>query len=103
MDLKNAIEFDRVVTRVLTALAEAFPVPIDLTFDTLGLADAPGSELVNGRYIDTESTPQRQFASHCVRFLLAEEYISGTVHPIWVAHVLLTAIPFKVFGKSPKK
>ena len=101
MDLKNAAEFDRVVTCVLTALAESFPRLMDLNFHALGLADGPGSNLVNGRYLDTESTPQHQFASHCVRFLLAEEYISGTVHPVWAAGVLLTAKGLELINAIP--
>lgn len=101
MDLKNAAEFDHVVTRVLTALAEAFPKPIDLDFQALGLADGPAYLQEDFNTLDTEHTPQHEFAAQCVRFLVAEEYVSGTPHPTWVGYVLLTAKGLELINATP--
>ena len=104
MDLKNAAEIDRVVTRVLSALADAFPQPIDLYFDELGLVDGPAYVETNdiyNRQVETEHMPQHVFAAHCVRFLESEKYVSGTVHPAWANGVLLTAKGLDLIGGPP--
>ena len=104
MDLKNAAEFDRVVTRVLSALADAFPQPIDLHFHDLGLADGPAQVARNDVYNqqdDTEHRPQHVFAARCVRFLESEKYVSGTVHFDWATGVLLTAKGRDLIGGPP--
>mgnify|MGYP000918972087 CR=1 FL=1 len=90
MELKNAAEFDRVVIRVLTALAEEFPKPISLNFEVLGLADGPAYITANMRNQETQFTPQHAFAAQCVRFLADEEYISGNLHETWVGSACLT-------------
>ncbi|WP_065869881.1 hypothetical protein [Pseudomonas sp. 25 E 4] len=101
MDLKNAAEFDRVVTVVLTALAEAFPKPLDLDFQVLGLADGPAEMVLNGRTADTDHTPKHEFAARCVSFLMSEEYVSGTPHPTWARYVLLTAKGLELINATP--
>lgn len=103
MDLKNAAEFDRVVMRVLSALADAFPQPIDLRFDELGLVDGPAYVEVDtyGRTNPTEYAPQHVFAAQCVRFLETENYISGSVHSDWAASVLLTGKGLDLIGGPP--
>ncbi|WP_133160909.1 hypothetical protein [Pseudomonas laurylsulfativorans] len=104
MDLKNAAEFDRVVTRVLSALADAFPRPIDLHFDDLGLADGPAHVETNdvyNRHVETEHMPQHVFAALCVRFLESEKYVSGTGHSYWATGVLLTAKGLDLIGGPP--
>lgn len=104
MDLKNAAEFDRIVTGVLSALADAFPQPIELRFDELGLVDGPASvEADNfGRTTATEHAPKHVFAAHCVRFLASEEYISGAVHYDWAVGVVLTAKGLDLIGGMPR-
>jgi len=103
MDLKNAAEFDRVVTRVFSALADAFPQPIDLRFDELGLVDGPSYVETDtyGRTTATEYSPQHVFAAQCVRFLESEKYVSGTVHSDWAVSVLLTAKGLDLIGGPP--
>lgn len=103
MDLKNAAEFDRVVTRVLSALAEAFPQPIDLRFDELGLVEGPAYKDVDtyGRSGSTEHSPQHVFAAQCVRFLATEGYVSGTVHFDWATGVVLTGKGLDLIGGPP--
>lgn len=101
MDLKNAAEFDRVVTRVLTVLAEAFPKPIDLEFDNIGLADGPAYVQKDFDSLETEHTPKHEFASQCVSFLLSEGYISGTPHPTWARYVLLTGKGLDLINATP--
>jgi len=104
MELKNAAEFDRVVTRVLEALADAFPRPIDLRFEDLGLVDGPAQVALNDVYnqtTDTEHRPQHVFAALCVRFLESEKYVSGTVHSDWAVGVVLTAKGLDLIGGPP--
>ncbi|MBC8787625.1 hypothetical protein PUN49_01175 [Pseudomonas extremaustralis] len=101
MDLKNATEFDRVVTHLLTVLAESFPKPIDLDFQVIGLADGPAHETKNYNSVDTEHTPKHEFAAQCVSFLMSEGYVSGTPHPTWARYVLLTAKGLELINAVP--
>lgn len=102
MDLKNAAEFDRVVTRVLTVLAEAFPKTINLDFEQLGLADGPASVDKDFHQVDTEYMPQHIFAAQCVRFLVDEEFVSGAANYSWAASVNLTAKGLELIGATPR-
>lgn len=102
MDLKNAAEFDRVVTRVLTALAEAFPKPINLDFEQLGLADGPASVNKDFHQVDTEYMPQHTFAAQCVSFLIDEKIVSGATKYSWSASVHLTAKGLELIGATPR-
>jgi len=102
MDLKNSAEFDRVVTRVLAALAEAFPNPISLDFQDLGLADGPATVTKEFNELDTEYMPQHVFAAQCVRFLVDEEFVSGKAHHYWAASVQLTGKGLELIGATPR-
>lgn len=101
MDLKNAAEFDQVVTRVLSVLAEAFPRPLDLAFQEIGLADGPAYVTENYNSVETEHTPKHEFAAQCVRFLISEGYLIGEPHPTWVRAVILTAKGLELTNSTP--
>lgn len=101
MDLKNAAEFDHVVTRVLTVLAEAFPKPIDLDFEEIGLADGPAYVQKDFDSVETEHAAKHEFAARCVSFLMSEGYISGTPHPSWARYVLLTSQGLELINATP--
>ncbi|WP_330207798.1 hypothetical protein [Pseudomonas sp. AM14(2022)] len=102
MDLTNAGRFDAVVNSVFSALADAFPQAIDLDPETLGIAEGPAYlSDVSGREKASEHFATHFFAASCMRFLLAEGYISGTVHHTWAATVVLTAKGLEQIGGLP--
>nr|DAQ69873.1 MAG TPA: YjcQ protein [Inoviridae sp.] len=101
MDLKNATEFDRVVTRIFTVLAEAFPKPVDFGFQAIGLADGPAHETKDFSSVVTEYTPQHEFAAQCVSFLISEGYVSGNPQPTWARNVLLTDKGLELIKAKP--
>ncbi|MNB56954.1 hypothetical protein D3C87_1149200 [compost metagenome] len=101
MDLTNTARFDAVVHRVFVALADAFPKAIDLDPEELGIADGPAYLSEGGREKATEHFATHAFAAACMRFLLAEGYISGTVHHTWAATVVFTAKGLEQIGGLP--
>ncbi|WP_327437797.1 hypothetical protein [Pseudomonas donghuensis] len=87
---------------MLTVLSEAFPNPISLDFQELGLADGPATVAKDFDELQTEYMPQHVFAAQCVQFLVDEEFVSGKAHHYWAASVQLTAKGIDLIGATPR-
>lgn len=92
MQVKNHVQFDRVVIAIMGYLAEHFPRPVDLEFDKLGVVPGPAFKNSAGASdVQTEHFPKHLFACDCVRFLIAEGYVTGEVKYTWCASICLTS------------
>lgn len=92
MQVKNHVQFDQVVIHTMTYLAEHFPKPVDLKFEVLGVVREPAyKKSAEGNEVQTEHFSQHLFACDCVRFLIAEGYVTGEVKYAWCSRVCLTS------------
>ncbi|WP_236167415.1 hypothetical protein [Pseudomonas fulva] len=91
MQVKNHVQFDKVVIATMRYLAEQFPKPVDLRFEELGVVSGPAYKESEGNEVQTEHFAQHLFACDCVRFLIAEGYITGEVKYAWCSRVCLTS------------
>ncbi|QBR32922.1 MULTISPECIES: hypothetical protein [Pseudomonas] len=102
MELTNATEFDRVVTRVFSALAEHFPAPLSLDFEALGLVAGPAlSETGLDGYGHTAHYEQHVFAAECVSFLIKEQYLNGHLNEYYPRDVVLTQKGLELIRATP--
>lgn len=100
MELKNQGQFDRFTAEVFLALADAFPKPIDIGFEELGLVEGPAYDDREGFSIANEYTPLHEFGTNCVRFLHSEGYLAGNVHNVHATAVVLTAKGLELLSAS---
>lgn len=102
MELTNATEFDRVVTRVFSALAERFPAPLSLDFEALGLVAGPAlSETGLDGYGHTEHYEQHVFSAECVNFLIKEQYLTGRLNDYYPQDIVLTQKGLELIRATP--
>ncbi|MFJ2713415.1 hypothetical protein ACIOZM_21415 [Pseudomonas sp. NPDC087346] len=108
MQITNSKKFDEVVSAIFARLLESFPEPLNLAFSDLGPIQEipqPEPETIGGAGQLTEQEPStdEKFFDHCVNWLYAEEYLTGTNKRFGsFGDVTLTQKAFTLLNATPR-
>lgn len=98
MQLKNQSQFELFTDRIFHALADAFPVPITINFQDLGLAEGPAFEDTHGGgQVKTSHISSHLFGTACLRFLTSEGFVNADIRYADAANVVLTGAGLELF------
>lgn len=102
MELINKNRFNETVTHIFEALSIAFPLPIDIDAETLGLASGPAYKVVNYSQVPTDEMDAYLFVIACVEWLESSDYLrSSKIYPSSAENVVLTEKGIDLLGAKP--
>ncbi|MBH3465040.1 hypothetical protein I5Q49_09295 [Pseudomonas carnis] len=102
MDLINKNRFNETVTHIFEALTVAFPLPTDISAETLGLTSGPAYKIVNNTQVPAEGMEAYGFVAACVRWLESADYLRASkIYPSSARDVLLTEKGLQLLDALP--